>query len=202
MFPFAFQVSQFLSDVGGTLGLYIGASVLSVCEVVDFLLTLCCGALMAKRQKQPVIRSANRTHRTSNLNHQTQLSNTGNFFLWQHWWRRFKDNGNHFVQFRSRFIAPFGMRGTTECEVIEGQNPDWSLCQDTCSVHKEVQINLGCERLWVAILLDAVELKSQQTLSLSNNYLENQARYSWCSKWERAFNRDISNTVRLECFSA
>ena len=32
---------QFASDIGGVFGLWIGASILSLCEVMDLLLSLC-----------------------------------------------------------------------------------------------------------------------------------------------------------------
>jgi hypothetical protein len=48
----AFEVLSLLSEVGGFLGLLLGASVLTVCEVMDFaliaLLAKCKGNRMAK----------------------------------------------------------------------------------------------------------------------------------------------------------
>ncbi len=35
------QVAQFLSDIGGVFGLWIGASILSLCEVCDVLVSIC-----------------------------------------------------------------------------------------------------------------------------------------------------------------
>ena len=32
---------QFVSDIGGVFGLWIGASILSLCEVIDLLISLC-----------------------------------------------------------------------------------------------------------------------------------------------------------------
>ena len=49
--PLIFQLSQFISDIGGTLGLYVGASVLSLCEVLDLLLTLCAGKLCPRKNE-------------------------------------------------------------------------------------------------------------------------------------------------------
>ncbi|KAK3790659.1 hypothetical protein RRG08_048784 [Elysia crispata] len=48
----AYEIDQFLSDIGGTIGLYIGLSVLAIFEVinliVDMLTYLCCGCCRRK----------------------------------------------------------------------------------------------------------------------------------------------------------
>ncbi len=46
----AFEFLSLLSEIGGFLGLLLGASVLTVCEMVDFI-TLMLVSKMKKRQK-------------------------------------------------------------------------------------------------------------------------------------------------------
>lgn len=48
-----FQVQQFLSDVGGAVGLWIGLSMLSLCEVVQLFIEMCdYGVHVAKKNSR------------------------------------------------------------------------------------------------------------------------------------------------------
>ena len=68
-----FQISQFVSDIGGTLGLYVGASVLSLCEVLDLLLTLCAGKLCPRKNENYQGQQGHRNYTPENDTHLTEI---------------------------------------------------------------------------------------------------------------------------------
>ena len=47
----AFDLLNLFSEIGGLLGLLLGSSVLTVCELVDFIAMLCAVKLRARRRK-------------------------------------------------------------------------------------------------------------------------------------------------------
>ena len=68
-----FQISQFVSDIGGTLGLYVGASVISLCEVLDLLLTLCAGKLCPRKNENYQGQQGHRNYTPENDTHLTEI---------------------------------------------------------------------------------------------------------------------------------
>ena len=51
----AFKFESLLSEIGGFLGLLLGASILTVCELVDFLLVSCFHKLKQRQQRSIIV---------------------------------------------------------------------------------------------------------------------------------------------------
>ena len=50
----AFTVLSLLSEVGGFLGLWLGASILTLCEVIDYLFSRCRSPVISQKKVQSV----------------------------------------------------------------------------------------------------------------------------------------------------